>query len=187
MEIKYKNSIEDIEFLIKYWNLKMGFTKYKYVVSSIAIISGIYYSVKLKTSVYFITNTIIMTTIVFCLLKRTEENTINRISRRDARKYCRRDKYFTAEKTLTIDKDLLIIKCLNDRIEINLSNQFIGVYIVGNYIIIVPKSLYSYKSKIIIPNDAFKSEEEKNNFTNEIKSIILNSKIKNKILLKKGI
>ncbi|MGG7057889.1 hypothetical protein ACQPUY_07310 [Clostridium nigeriense] len=185
MEIEYKNSIGDIEFLIKYWNLKLGFTKYKYVISSIGIISGIYYSITLKTPLYIFTNTIIMTGIVFFFLKKREIYYLNRISKRDARKYCRKDEYFTAEKTLTLDKDSLIINCINDRIEINLNNPFIGVYVVDNYVIIVPKSLYSYKSKIIIPNNAFKSEDEKNNFINYIKNKILNSKIKNIILKRK--
>lgn len=32
MEIKYINTVEDIEFLIKYMQYKIGFTKYKYIV-----------------------------------------------------------------------------------------------------------------------------------------------------------
>lgn len=187
MKIEYKNSIEDIEFLIRFWNLKMGFTKYKYFISSIGVISGIYYSITLKTPLYIVTNTIIMTLVVFYWMKNTEENDLKRISRRAARKCCNKDKYFTAEKTLIIDKDLLIINYLNDRKEINLSNPFTGLYVVDNYVIITPKNLYGYKNKIIIPNNAFESEEEKNNFINDIKNIISNSKIKNKILIKKRI
>lgn len=186
MKIEYKNSIEDIEFLIKFWNLKMGFTKYKYFISSIGVISGIYYSITLKTPLYIITNTIIMTLVVFYWMKNTEENDLKRISRRAARKCCNKDEYFTAEKTLIIDKDLLIINYLNDRKEINLNNPFTGLYVVDNYVIIIPKNLHGYKNKIIIPNSAFESEEEKNNFINDIKNIISNSKIKNKILIKKG-
>lgn len=181
MKIEYNNSIEDVEFLIKFCNLKMGFTKYKYFISSIGVISGIYYSITLKTPLYIVTNTIIMTLVVFYWMKSTEENDLKRISRRSARKYCNKDKYFTAEKTLIIDKDLLIINYLNDRKEINLNNPFTGLYVVDNYVIIVPKNLHGYKNKIIIPNNVFESEEEKNNFANDIKKIISNSKIKNKI------
>lgn len=187
MKIEYKNSIEDIEFLIRFWNLKMGFTKYKYFLSSIGIISGIYYSLTLKTPLYIVTNTIIMTLVVFYWMKNTEENDLKRISRRAARKCCNKDEYFTAEKTLIIDKDLLIINYLNDRKEINLNNPFTGLYVVDNYVIIIPKNLHGYKNKIIIPNNAFENEEEKNNFINDIKNIISNRKIKNKILIKKGI
>lgn len=187
MKIEYKNNIEDIEFLIRFWNLKMGFTKYKYFLSSIGIISGIYYSLTLKTPLYIVTNTIIMTLVVFYWMKNTEENDLKRISRRAARKCCNKDEYFTAEKTLIIDKDLLIINYLNDRKEINLNNPFTGLYVVDNYVIIIPKNLHGYKNKIIIPNNAFENEEEKNNFINDIKNIISNRKIKNKILIKKGI
>lgn len=73
--VEYKNSIEDIEFLIRFWNLKMGFTKYKYFISSIGVISGIYYSITLKTPLYIVTNIIIiMTLVVFYWMKNTEEN-----------------------------------------------------------------------------------------------------------------
>ena len=61
MEIKYINTFEDIEFLIKYIQYKMGFSKYKYIVCSISVISGIYYSIKLQNLIYFFTNTVIMT------------------------------------------------------------------------------------------------------------------------------
>ncbi|MBS5950366.1 MAG: hypothetical protein KIC47_08590 [Clostridium sp.] len=75
MKIEYKNSIEDIEFLIRFWNIKMGFTKYKYFISSIGVISGIYYSITLKTPLYIVTNIIIiMTLVVFYWMKNTEEN-----------------------------------------------------------------------------------------------------------------
>ena len=50
MEIKYINTFEDIEFLIKYIQYKMGFSKYKYIVCSISVISGIYYSIKLQNT-----------------------------------------------------------------------------------------------------------------------------------------
>ena len=52
MEIKYINTFEDIEFLIKYIQYKMGFSKYKYIVCSISVISGIYYSIKLQNLIY---------------------------------------------------------------------------------------------------------------------------------------
>ena len=70
MEIKYRNTIKDIEFLIKHMQYKLGFTKYKYFICSISVISGIYYSIKLKNLIYFFTNTVIMTLIVFLWLKK---------------------------------------------------------------------------------------------------------------------
>ena len=99
MEIKYINTFEDIEFLIKYIQYKMGFTKYKYIVCSISVISGIYYSIKLQNLIYFFTNTVIMTFIVFFWLKKTENKDINRISKKIAIKNCNKDKYFLSEKS----------------------------------------------------------------------------------------
>mgnify|MGYP002560670504 CR=1 FL=1 len=120
MEIKYINTFEDIEFLIKYIQYKMGFSKYKYIVCSISVISGIYYSIKLQNLIYFFTNTVIMTFIVFFWLKKTENKDINRISKKIAIKNCNKDRYFLSEKKLILDNRKIYIYCNNDKYEMKI-------------------------------------------------------------------
>ena len=135
MEIKYINTFEDIEFLIKYIQYKMGFSKYKYIVCSISVISGIYYSIKLQNLIYFFTNTVIMTFIVFFWLKKTENKDINRISKKIAIKNCNKDRYFLSEKKLILDNRKIYIYCNNDKYEMKI-DKFIKVNLLNEYILI---------------------------------------------------
>ena len=174
MEIKYRNTIEDIEFLIKHMQYKLGFTKYKYFVCLISVISGIYYSIKLKNLIYFFTNTVIMTLIVFVWLKKTENKDIERISKKLAIKKCKKDKYFISEKKLIIDNKSIFIYCNKNNFEIKL-DKFVELYVVDKYILILPKKSSGYKKKIIIPIKAFKNEEEINIFIEKVRTIIQDS------------
>ena len=144
MEIKYINTFEDIEFLIKYIQYKMGFSKYKYIVCSISVISGIYYSIKLQNLIYFFTNTVIMTFIVFFWLKKTENKDINRISKKIAIKNCNKDRYFLSEKKLILDNRKIYIYCNNDKYEMKI-DKFIKEY--GNNCDYKKEILYCIQQK----------------------------------------
>lgn len=50
IEIRYTNSEKDIEFLVKYTLYRTGYITYKYLISFIFIISGIYYSLKYNST-----------------------------------------------------------------------------------------------------------------------------------------
>ena len=167
MEIKYINTFEDIEFLIKYIQYKMGFSKYKYSVCSISVISGIYYSIKLQNLIYFFTNTVIMTFIVFFWLKKTENKDINRISKKIAIKNCNKDRYFLSEKKLILDNRKIYIYCNNDKYEMKI-DKFIKVNLLNEYILIFSTKSFGYKKKLIIPRNIFKNEEEINKFIEKI-------------------
>ena len=171
MEIKYINTVEDIEFLIKYMQYKMGFTKYKYIVCSISVASGIYYSIKLQDLFYFFTSTIIITSVLFFWLKKTEDKDISRISKNRALKKCRKDKYFTSEKTLILKDKKLLIYCNDDELEIKL-DRYVELKVIDKYILIVSTRWLSYKKKIIIPSNKFETEEQMSEFIEIIKSMI---------------
>ena len=167
MKIKYINTVEDIEFLIKYMQYKMGFTRYKYIVCSISVVSGIYYSIKLQDLFYFFTSTIIITSALFFWLKKTEDKDISRISKNRALKKCREDKYFTSEKTLIVKDKKILIYCNEDEIEIKLERG-VEVKVIDKYILIISMKSPGYKKKLIIPNNIFRNQEEMSKFINEI-------------------
>ena len=167
MEIKYINTVEDIEFLIKYMQYKMGFTKYKYIVCSISVASGIYYSIKLQDLFYFFTSTIIITSVLFFWLKKTEDKDISRISKNLAIKKCRKDKYFTSEKTLIVKDKKILIYCNENEIEIKLE-KYVEVKVIDKYILIISMKSPGYKKKLIIPNNIFGNQKEMSKFINEI-------------------
>ena len=167
MEIKYINTVEDIEFLIKYMQYKMGFTKYKYIVCSISVASGIYYSIKLQDLFYFFTSTIIITSVLFFWLKKTEDKDISRISKNRALKKCRTDKYFTSEKTLIVKDKKILIYCNENEIEIKLE-KYVEVKVIDKYILIISMKSPGYKKKLIIPNNIFGNQKEMSKFINEI-------------------
>jgi len=176
MEVKYINKVEDIEFLIRYMQYKLGFTKYKYIVCSITFVSGIYYSIKLQDLFYFFTSTIVITSVLFFWLKKTEDKDISRISKNRALKKCRKDKYFTSEKILTLKDGKILIHCNGDEIEIKLERD-VEVKVIDKYILIISMKSPGYKKKIIIPSNTFETEEKMQKFIESIKSIIDKSKI----------
>ena len=85
MKIKYKNTIEDVEFLLNYISLKF-FKYYFYPLYFICVVilfsSGIYYSYKENNILYFFTNSVVLTIMVpYILIKlepRLKKNTIKR-------------------------------------------------------------------------------------------------------------
>ncbi|WP_195263463.1 hypothetical protein [Clostridium sp. 1001275B_160808_H3] len=172
MEIKYSNKIEDYEVFFKHFAYKyIHFTRIKYFISSIAFISGIYYSIELKNIMYFFTNSIVMTLIVFYLLKIMEPNYINKLSKKLALKNFKKYENIANEKTLIIDNKLVIINYKNSTFKMKL-NKDTKLDIIDKYIMILNVLESGYKSKLIIPINVFNSEEEKNKFINYIKEMI---------------
>ncbi len=182
VEIKYLNTIEDFEFLLRFIQYKHGCTKYKYFICSISFISGIYYSIKLENLIYFFTNTVIMTFIVFLWLKKTENKIVERIAKKQAIKNCKKDKYYLSEKKLVIDSKSIFIYWDENNFEIEL-DIFVKLYVVDNYILILPMTSAEYKKQLIIPINAFKDEEEVNRFIEKIRDLTMRKKLKD--LLKK--
>lgn len=168
MKIKYKNTIEDYEFFFKHFIYKyIHLTKFKYFISSIAFISGIYYSIKSRTIVYFFTNSIIMTAIVVYLLKKMEPSYINKLSHNLALKNFKKYKELSEEKSLSIKNKSIIISYKYSIFEMKL-NKYTKLDIVDKYIMILNIRESGYKSKLIIPINVF-MDEEKEEFINLLK------------------
>ena len=124
-----------------------------------------------KICCIFFTNTIILTSIVFFWLKKTEDKDISRISKNLAIKKCRKDKYFTSEKKLILKDKKLLIYCNDDELEIKL-DRYVELKVIDKYILIVSTRWLSYKKKIIIPSNKFETEEQMSEFIEIIKSMI---------------
>lgn len=113
---------------------------------------------------------------MFFWLKKTEDKDISRISKNLAIKKCRKDKYFTSEKILTLKDGKILIHCNGDEIEIKLERD-VEVKVIDKYILIISMKSPGYKKKIIIPSNTFETEEKMQKFIESIKSIIDKSKI----------
>lgn len=170
MEIKYKNSLEDIEFLLNYFSSKFikGSKIFKYIVISIPFFSGIYYSIIKNNILYFFTNSIVMNIIFIYIMVKLEPNLKKNICKKQANKMFNNEKYFSEEKVLIISDESIIIKCDEGRIEIKL-NKSVLLDVFEDYILIISKKGVGYKNKLIIPSNAFKSELEKKDFIEKIK------------------
>lgn len=170
MKIKYKNTVEDIEFLLNYF-ISRFLKYYFYVLYFICIVilfsSGIYYSYKRNTIVYFFTNSVVLTLIVPYILIKLEPRSKRYIAKREAIKKFNNEKYFSIEKCLNIDNNLITITYDNTSLEIEL-NKDIVIDVLEEYILIISIKEIGYKKKLIIPNNVFKSKEEKDEFIKEL-------------------
>ena len=172
MEIKYKNTIEDYEFFFEYFAYKyVRFTRIKYFISFIAFITGIYYSIELKSIRPFFTNSVIMTLIVFYVLKKMEPSYIKRLSKKLALKNVKKYEDIIAEKSIDISNESIIIYYKNSNFEMKL-NKNTQLDIVGKYIMVLNAKESGYKSKLIIPINIFNSEDEKNIFIDKVIKLI---------------
>ena len=75
MEIKYKNTVEDVEFLLSYYSskfLKYYFYPLYFISIVILFFSGIYYSYKRNNILYFFTYSVVMTIMVPYILIKLE-------------------------------------------------------------------------------------------------------------------
>ncbi|GAA0756205.1 hypothetical protein [Clostridium sartagoforme] len=172
MDIRYRNEIEDYVFFSKYFVYKYAhFDKIKYFISSIAFISGIYYSIELDTIIYFFTNSIAMTSIVFYLLRKIEPNYINKICNKIVLKNFNKYKDMASEKTLSISDESITINYEESIFKMKL-NEDIKFDVIDKYITIFNIKDSGYKNKIIIPINIFKSEDDKNKFIKDIEKKI---------------
>jgi hypothetical protein len=174
MEIKYKNTVEDVEFLLSYYssNFLKNYFYPLYVISIIIpFFSGIYYSYRRNNILYFFTNSVVMTIMAPYILIKLEPKFRKNIIKRQTIKLFNSEKYFSTEKYLSIDNNLIIVKYDNTSLEIKL-NKDIAFDVLEEYILIIVKKELGYKKKLIIPNKVFNSEEEKIKFIEKIKSKI---------------
>ncbi len=175
MEIKYKNTIEDVEIFCNYFSekfLKGSLYIEKFLLVAIPFFSGIYYSNVENTSLYFFTNSVVMTIIVIYMIFKLEPKFKRNVAKKQAIKMFNKNKYFSNEKTLSIDNESIIVKYDNDSLEIKL-NKGIVLDVLDKYIIIIATRKIGYERNLIIPINVFNSEEEKNEFIEKIESIIL--------------
>jgi len=176
MEIKYKNTVEDVEFLLNYFSLrffKYYFYPLYFICIAILFSSGIYSSYKKNTILYFFTNSVALTIIVPYVLIKLEPRLKKYVIKRKAIKKFNSKKYFSIEKYLNIDNNLIAVTYDNTSLEIKLNKDII-IDVLEDYIIIISIKEIGYKKKLIIPTNVFKSEEEKEEFIKQLKLNINN-------------
>lgn len=171
MEIKYKNTVEDIEFLLNYFSsrfLKYYFYPLYFISIAILFSSGIYYSYKEETIVYFFTNSVVLTIIIPYVLIKLEPRLKKDIIKRKVIKNFNAGKYFSIEKYLNIDNNLITVTYDNTSLKIEL-NKDIVIDVLEDYILIISIKEIDYRKRLIIPNKVFNSEEEKEEFIKQLK------------------
>ena len=176
MKIKYKNTVEDIEFLLYYFTsrfLKYYFYALYFICIVILFSSGIYYSYKRDTILYFFTNSVVLTIVVPYIQIELEPRYKKYVTKREAIKKFNSEKYFSIEKYLKIDNNLITVTYDNTSLEIEL-NKDIVIDVLEEYILIIAIREIGYKKKLIIPTNVFKSEEEKEEFIKQLKLNINN-------------
>lgn len=176
MEIKYKNTIEDIEFLLSY--IQSKFLKYYsypfyFIIIVFLFSSGLYYSYRRNNILYFFTHSVVMTIMVPYILIKLEPKFKKITIKRKSIKKFNSKKYFSTEKYLSIDNNLITVKYDNTSFEIKL-NKDITFDELEEYILIIYIKYPGYKKQLIIPKKVFNSEEEKNEFIKKVKLSINN-------------
>ncbi|MFU7517664.1 hypothetical protein [Clostridium sp. HCS.1] len=175
MEIKYKNTVEDIEFLLGYFTsrfLKPYFYLLYFICIVILFSSGIYSSYKKNTILYFFTNSVALTIIVPYVLIKSEPRYIKKVTQKEAIKKFNSEKYFSIEKYLNIDNNLITVTYESTSLELELNKNTI-IDVLEEYILIIDIEEKGYKKKLIIPTNVFKNEE-KEEFINLLKLNINN-------------
>ena len=83
----------------------------------------------------------------------------------------RESKYFLAKKTLEVKDSCIIVNYNDSSLEFKLHNRVI-LDTIDDYVIIIDLNKGNHKYKLIIPNNAFRDEKEKETFIEIIKSKI---------------
>ena len=83
----------------------------------------------------------------------------------------RNGEYFLGKKTLEIKDSYIIINYNDNYLNFKLHNRVV-VDIIDDYVIIIDLNKGSNKYKLIIPNNAFENEKEKETFIDIIKTKI---------------
>ena len=176
MKIEYKNNIEELEKVIYYYldNNKL-FKSFKYLVTIIPIYAAID-SLISKDQLDFIL-CVFLIPLSYLFIKKIEPGSKRNAWRQALKQMRKNEEYFLGKKTLEIKDSYIIINYNDNYLNFKLHNRVV-VDIIDDYVIIIDLNKGSNKYKLIIPNNAFENEKEKEDFIDIIKSKITAKKVK---------
>lgn len=177
MEVRFRNTLDDLEVFTEYLPLKVrwlsnGFWMLKPLSILIPVTMGIYNSIVESDIKYFVLQSIIDTIILWWLIFKIEPKFRKKFLKNFARRLFNNEEFFRKEKT---------IKLSNNGVNINIDNKDINMkfnknIIVDEYkgrILIFSKIPMNLKDKIIIPTSIFENEIKKNEFICELKARVI--------------
>ena len=172
MIIQYKNNIDELEKLVYHYyeSLIKVFASFKYLITLIPITFGIYSVVK-KHPIGYLIYCICLIPLSFLAAKKIQPISKKNACKDALKKMRRESEYFLSKKTLEVKDSCIIVNYNDNSLEFKLHNRVI-LDTIDDYVIIIDLNKGSHKYKLIIPNNAFRDEKEKETFIEIIKSKI---------------
>ena len=177
MKIQYKNSIEELEILVKHFcdELTNIFKISKYLLAIIPIVF-IITSIGDNEPIWLYIFFIIIIPISYFIGKKIEPISKKNACIKTIEKMKKESGYYLSKKTLELKDNYILIDSGFESIKLNLKSSTL-LSELDDYIILVDPLISSFKYKLIIPNKCFDNYEQKNIFIEKIKSKIKNKKV----------
>lgn len=176
MKIQYKNNIEELEKLLYHYynNYTKVFENCRYLIAIVSMSFAIGALVRKEPIATFIM-CVVLTPLSYLFIKKMEPTTKRNTCKKALKQMRKEGEYFLGKKTLEIKDSCIFINYSDNCLKFKLHNRVI-VDVVDNYVIIIDLNKASNKYKLIIPNNEFENENEKETFIDIIKSKIIAKK-----------
>lgn len=177
MEVRFRNTLDDLEVFTDYLPLKVKwlnnlFWMLKPLSILIPVTMGIYNSIVESDIKYFVIQSIIQSIFLWWLFFKIEPKFRKKFLKNFARSLFKNDDFFRKEKVVKVSNDGVNIKVGNKDINMKFNKNIIVDEYKGR-ILIFSKIPMNLKNKIIIPTSIFENEIKKNEFICELKARVI--------------